>query len=61
MFLLDNPDANQISEYADEGMHWMVMNKIMVGMPDGTLSPKGSLTRAQLATMICRYADIIEE
>ena len=55
MFLLDFPDAGDVSEWADEAMHWMVMNDIINGMGDGTLNPGGEATRAQVATMLMRY------
>ena len=47
MFLLNYPDADEISEYADEAMHWMVMNEILPDAETG-LAPKGNLTRAGL-------------
>ena len=59
MFLLDYPDAADISEWADEAMHWMVMNDIINGMGDGTLNPGGEATRAQVATMLMRYNNFI--
>ncbi|MBO6267484.1 MAG: 5'-nucleotidase C-terminal domain-containing protein, partial [Synergistaceae bacterium] len=57
-FLLDNPDASQISESADEAMHWMVMNKVMQGMEDGTLQPKGTATRAQMAQILLNLSKV---
>lgn len=58
-FQLNFPDAASVADYADEAMHWMAANQIMVGMPDGTLSPKGGATQAQLVTMLYRYATIL--
>lgn len=55
MFLLDYPDAADVSEWADEAMHWMVMNELIRGM-DGKLNPGGEATRAQIATILMRYA-----
>lgn len=54
MFLLRHPDASDISESADEAMHWMVMHGIINGL-DGKLNPQGATTRAQVATMLMRY------
>ena len=54
MFLLDYPDAAEVSEWADEAMHWMVMNELIQGM-DGKLNPRGEATRAQIATILMRY------
>ena len=41
-FPLAFDDASQVSEWADEAMHWMVTNGILDGMGDGTLAPGGS-------------------
>ena len=54
MFLLDYPDAVEISEWADEAMHWCVMNGIINGK-DGKLVPCGEATRAEAATMLMRF------
>jgi 5'-nucleotidase len=52
MFRLENPDADQISEAADEAMHWMVMNKILNGDEQGRLLPQSYATRAQMAQIL---------
>lgn len=54
MFMLDYPDAADVSEWADEAMHWVIMKGIINGM-DGRLNPQSSATRAQTATMFMRY------
>jgi len=54
MFLLDYPDAGEVSEWADEAMHWMVMQGIINGV-DGKLVPQGDASRAQVATMLMRF------
>ena len=53
MFMLDYPDATKVEAWANEAMHWCVMNKIISGA-DGKLLPKGFATRAQAATMFMR-------
>ena len=58
-FLLDYPDAESVSEYAYEPLCWMTMNQIIRGMGDGTLAPQGNATRAQVATMLMRFAELI--
>lgn len=55
MFLLDYNDASQVSEWADEAMHWCVMKGIVSGTGEKTLSPKGEANRAQIVTMLYRY------
>ena len=53
-FRLDFTDTDAISADAMEAVSWCVMNKIIIGMGDGTLAPQGVLTRAQAATMLMR-------
>ena len=60
MFLLDYPDAAEISSWADEAMHWCVMNGIINGK-DGKLVPGGDASRAEAATMLMRYCTKIAE
>lgn len=59
MFLLTNPDAADISESADEAMHWMVMNKVMSGVDAaGTLAPQKTTTRAEIAKMLLNLSNV---
>ena len=53
-FLLDYPDADQISDWADEAMHWCVMNGILIGTDKG-LEPKATATDDQLALVLERW------
>ena len=57
MFPLDFPDADRVSGWADEAMHWMVMHGVIAGMGDGTLAPKDNAVRAQIAAMFQRFAE----
>lgn len=50
-------DAAEVSDWADEAMHWMVMHGILTGMGDGTLGPKEKATRAQIAAMFMRLCE----
>ncbi len=59
MFLLDFADAADISDWADEAMHWVVMNKIITGTTSTTLDPKGLASRAQVATIFQRFDENI--
>ncbi|MBQ6756537.1 MAG: S-layer homology domain-containing protein [Oscillospiraceae bacterium] len=56
MFRLDYEDAASVSDWASEAMHWMVMKGIIKGQTDKTLAPKRFASRAEIATMIMRYA-----
>ena len=54
MFLLDYPDASEISDWANEAMHWCVMQGVINGK-DGKLVPKDDASRAEAATMLMRF------
>lgn len=60
MFMLDYVDSADVSEYAYEAMCWNTMNGIINGMDDNTLSPKTNSTRAQVAAVLVRLADVLE-
>ena len=53
MFLLDAPDAAEISEYADEAMHWAVMNGLFTAAEEG-LRPKAALVRGEMIPLLSR-------
>ena len=50
-------DSASVSPYAAEAMRWAVRAGIVNGM-DGKLNPQGEATRAQMATMLMRYAKL---
>ena len=51
------PDAAGLSSYAQIPMAWAVEQKLVWGI-DGKLNPKGTATRAQIATIIQRYCAV---
>lgn len=53
-FEMDYPDANQISGWADEAMHWAVMKGILIGTEIG-LEPKATATDDQLSIVLDRW------
>ena len=57
-FQLSFDDASEVSDWAYEAICWMTMQGIINGVGDNKLSPKGSATRAQVATMLMRYEAI---
>ena len=57
-FPLDFPDAAEVSKWADEAMHWVVMNGIIVGTNKG-LEPKALATVGQLAIVLERWQKTI--
>lgn len=58
MLLLDVADRDAISEYAYEPACWLYMNKVMTGKPGNLFDPRGSVTRAELATTLMRLAAV---
>lgn len=48
-------DRAQVSDYARDAMGWAVAAGILRGMDSTTLSPRDTLTRAQMAAMLCRF------
>ena len=55
LFPLDEyPDAAEISPWADEAMHWMVMNGIITGTDKG-LEPKALAAEDQLSLVLQRW------
>ena len=57
-FPLNFDDAADVSDWAYEPMCWMTMQGVIQGTGSSKLSPKGSATRAQVATMLMRYKAI---
>ena len=55
MFLLNYEDAAEVSDWADEAMHWMVMHHVIEGKTETTLDPKDPATRAQVAQILMNY------
>ena len=60
-FRLNYEDAADVSDWAYEALCWMTMNGIIQGLDDGLLHPKGSATRAQVATMLMRYEALMKK
>lgn len=54
--ILSFSDAQDISEYAIPAIQWACGTSMMNGMGDGTLNPKGTTTRAQMASLLARFA-----
>ena len=52
------PDAPEINAYASDAMRWAVGVGLINGS-DGKLLPQGDATRAQVATLLMRFAETI--
>lgn len=48
-------DGSTVSTFAVEPMNWAVTSGLISGVGNNLLSPQGSATRAQLATILMRY------
>lgn len=48
-------DFNKTSEYAQKALRWANAEGYITGMTDTILDPKGSATRAQMASILSRY------
>ena len=53
-------DAGRVSPYAAEAMGWAVDRGLITGVSADTLSPGGSATRAQVATILMRFCQMDE-
>ena len=59
--ILSYGDAASIAEYAVPAMQWAVGAGIISGTSGTTLSPKGTATRAQVATILYRWLSAQDE
>lgn len=50
-------DADGISAYAKDAMAWANSEGLITGVTDTTLNPKGTATRAQVATILMRFRE----
>lgn len=54
-------DTGDLSRYAAEPMCWAVEHGIISGMDSTTLAPKGTTTRAQVATMMVKVIQYLSD
>jgi len=50
-------DGDEVSPYAEEAVSWAVDNELLTGYENGSLSPKGLATRAEVATILMRFIE----
>lgn len=55
--LLYFSDASQVALYAREAMSWAVTEGLVSGVGNNLLSPQGHASRAQVATILTRFAE----
>ena len=54
-------DAEAVNAYAREAVRWAVENGILGGYQDGSVTPRGKITRAQTAAMLARYVEFLNQ
>ena len=52
-------DSTSVHSWAAEAMQWAVGTGVMSGNADGTLDPRGTATRAQVATIMSNYVQVL--
>ena len=57
MSLSEYTDASEISSYAVTAMQWANENGLITGRSETTLAPKGTATRAEVATILMRFCE----
>lgn len=53
-------DAAAVSDWAQDAVSWVHAEGLLAGTSATTLSPQGEATRAQLAAMLVRFSDYLE-
>ena len=51
-------DGMQVSSYALAAVRWAVAVGLLRGMGNGRLEPQGTATRAEVATLLMRFASL---
>ncbi len=52
-------DSASVHSWAAEAMQWAAGSGVMSGNADGTLNPRGTATRAQVATIMSNYIQVL--
>lgn len=58
--ILSYADSDQISEYAIPAMQWACSAGLLTGNTETTLNPQGNATRAEVATILMRLCESVE-
>ncbi len=53
-------DAEKISDYAKDGLNYCIQQGVLSGKPGNLLDPQNKATRAEVATMLHRFAKSID-
>ena len=52
------PDADEVSTWAEDAMNWAISVGVIGGTDSGELNPGGTATRAEVATILMRFAKL---
>ena len=52
-------DSDDVSDWAADAMTWAIETGLIAGMGNNTLSPQGTATRAQVATILMRFLSAV--
>ncbi len=52
-------DVGKVSSWAMDAMEWAIKGTLIQGTTDATLSPKDTATRAQVATILMRFCEMV--
>ena len=50
-------DAHQAAQFAGEALQWATQSGVISGMGDGTLAPRATATRGQVAQMMMKFME----
>ena len=59
MALSEFSDHDSVSEYAVDAMRWAVSEGLIVGVEHDVLAPRSTATRAQVATILMRFVEML--
>ena len=61
MDLKDYADLGKVSDYAISAMEWALSSGIINGKTKTVLAPTESATRAEVATMLMRFCEVVSK
>ena len=53
-------DSGKTNDYAVPALQWAVEQKIVAGRDDGLLSPQDNVSRAEVATILMNYCQLVK-
>ena len=59
--LSDYPDSTSVSSWAAQAMTWAVDTGIITGTGSGMLNPQGTATRVEVAAVLARFVEAVNQ